>query len=243
MAPSYALSAWFFTRALSVIYFVAFVSLAVQASGLWSSKGILPIRGYLQAVEKQIGSQAEAVWQLPTVFWLDSTDQSIQTAAMIGATCAALAFIGFAQGWMLLVCFGLYLSFVTAGQEFMSFQWDALLIEVGFVALFAVAWNFKLQFLHALEPHWSARYMFYIVLFKLMFLSGVVKLISGDETWRDLSALSYHYWTQPLPNPLAPFMHSLPLFVHQASTVMTFIIELGAPFLMFWPRARVWAGD
>ncbi len=239
MAQSYALSAWFFTRALAAAYFVAFLSVAVQVQGLWGSKGVLPIKGYLQAVEKQVG--ATGAWHVPSVFWLDSTDGSLQTAAWVGAAAALIAFAGFAQGWMLFACLVLYLSFVTAGQDFMSFQWDALLVEVGFIALFAASWKFKFEFFTAVDPHWSVRYMFYIVLFKLMFLSGVVKLLSGDETWRDLSALSYHYWTQPLPNPLSPFMHWLPLFVHQASTAMTFVVELAVPFLMFWPRARVWA--
>jgi hypothetical protein len=239
MGQSYALAAWFFTRLLAAVYFVAFVSLAVQSRGLFSSKGILPIRGYLQAVEKQVGTNG--TWQLPTVFWLDPTDNSIQTAAWVGVGAAVLAFFGFAQGWMFFACFVLYMSFVVAGQDFMSFQWDALLVEVGFVALFAVPWNFKLQVLTAIDPHWSVRYMFYVILFKLMFLSGVVKILSGDETWADLTALSYHYWTQPLPNPLSPFMHRLPLWVHQIGTGFTFAVELGAPFFIWWPRARAWA--
>lgn len=239
MGQSYALAAWFFTRTLALVYFVAFVSLAMQSRGLFSSKGILPIKGYLQAVEKQVGPSG--TWQLPTVFWLDPTDQSIQTAAVVGAVAAALAFLGLAQGWMFFTCFVLYLSFVTAGQDFMSFQWDALLVEVGFIALFAVPWNFKFQLFTAVDPHWSVRYMFYAVLFKLMFLSGVVKILSGDESWADLSALSYHYWTQPLPNPLSPFVHWLPLWVHQFATALTFAIELGVPFFIWWPRARVWA--
>jgi len=30
-------------------------------------------------------------------------------------------------------------------------------------------------------------------------MSGVVKLSSGDDSWWNLTALDYHYWTQPLP--------------------------------------------
>jgi lipase maturation factor 1 len=121
----------------------------------------------------------------------------------------------------------------------MSFQWDALLLEVGFLALFAVPWNFDFTLMTATAPHWLVRGMFYFVLFKLMFLSGVVKILSGDESWRDLTALSYHYWTQPLPNPVSPFMHALPVWVHQISTGITFVIELVVPFFMLWPRARI----
>ena len=40
--------------------------------------------------------------------------------------------------------------------------------------------------------------------------SGFVKLASGDPTWRNLTALTYHYWTQPLPPWTAWYAHHLP---------------------------------
>mgnify|MGYP000597367227 CR=1 FL=1 len=43
-----------------------------------------------------------------------------------------------------------------------------------------------------------------------MFLSGVVKLASSDPAWADLTALSYHYETQPLPAWTAWYAHHLP---------------------------------
>jgi hypothetical protein len=70
-----------------------------------------------------------------------------------------------------------------------------------------------------------------------MFLAGVVKLASGDPAWRDLSALTFHYETQPLPTPLAWFAHQLPAWWHRASCAGMFVIELLAPFLLFAPRA------
>ncbi len=240
MVASYALSAWLFTRLIALIYCVAFISVAVQARGLWGSRGILPIAGYLEAVEMQ--TSANRYWQLPSLFWINHTDEVLVGAAWVGAICAALAFLGFAQGWMFLVCFALYLAYVTAGQDFMSFQWDSLLLEVGFLTLFVAPWSFKFDLFTAHEPHWSVRVMFGFVIFKLMFLSGVVKILSGDESWRDFSAMGFHYWTQPLPNPLSPFMHALPAWYHRIETAFTFVIELILPFLILFPRTRVWAG-
>lgn len=239
MAQSYALSAWFFIRALSFIYLIAFVSLAFQAKGLFGPKGILPIENYLKAVEVQ--TDGNRYWQVPSIFWMNASEEAVVGVALAGAIYAGLALFGFAQGWMLLLCFFLYLSFVSTGQDFMSFQWDALLLELGFLALFTVPWRFHFELTVMEDPHWIVRGMFYVVLFKLMFLSGVVKLTSGDEAWWDLSALSYHYWTQPLPNPLAPFVHQLPFWTHQAGTAAMFAVELVFPFLIFWPRTRVLA--
>ncbi len=72
-----------------------------------------------------------------------------------------------------------------------------------------------------------------------MFLSGAVKLASGDPTWANLTALTLHYETQPLPTPLGWYAHQLPAWFHRASCVAMFVIELAAPFLFFVPWRRV----
>lgn len=239
MGSGYALSSWVFTRALCLVYIIAFLSLASQARGLWGSRGVLPVSGFLNAVEAETGPSR--YFQIPSLFWLNSSDAALTAAAVFGVIAACLALFGVAQGWMLLLCYALYLSFMTAGQEFLSFQWDSLLLEVGFLSLLVVPWGFGWQLMQVSDPHWAVRGLFYLVLFKLMFLSGVVKLLSGDTSWRDMSALSFHYWTQPLPNPVSPFMHALPMWFHKLSTVGTFAIELVLPFFIFWPRARVYA--
>ena len=66
-----------------------------------------------------------------------------------------------------------------------------------------------------------------------MFLSGAVKLLSEDPTWRNLTALTYHYWTQPLPTPLAWYAAQLPARLQRTSVAAIFVLELGVPFLIF----------
>lgn len=239
MDSSYAISTWLFTRALGLIYLFAFLSLAFEARALWGPNGVSPMADYLQTVERATGSVR--YWDWPSLFWFDSSNSVLTLAAWAGVLASLGVVLGFGTGWCLLFCFAMYLSFVSAGQEFMSFQWDSLLLEVGFVSLFAVSWQPGWSLALPVEPHWIVRALFYVILFKLMFLSGVVKLQSGDPSWRDLTALSYHYWTQPLPNPLSPFMHALPGVVHRISAGLTFVIELGAPFALFWPAARPFA--
>lgn len=237
---TFAYPTWLFTRALCLIYLVAFLSLMTEGKGLWGANGVLPIRDYMKAMDQT--EDPARHWKAPAIFWLSTSDDMIKGVAITGAVAAIAAFVGFAQGWCLLLCFGMYLSLASFGQQFMAFQWDSLLLEVGFLILFVVPWNLEFTMLRAVEPHWVIRGMFGVVLFKLMFLSGVSKLASGDESWRDLTALTYHFWTQPLPNPLSLFFHSLPEFVHRINAVIMFGIELIVPFFIFWPRARAWAG-
>ena len=131
-----------------------------------------------------------------------------------------------------------YLSLVTVGQDFLSFQWDALLLEAGFLAIFfappSVAeapWRRGSAAVSSVVL-WLERWL----LFRLMFLSGAVKLLSGDPSWRNLSALNYHYWTQPLPTPIAWYAAQLPEWFQRVSVEVVFTMELAVPFLIFAPR-------
>ena len=117
----------------------------------------------------------------------------------------------------------LYLSLFYAGQDFMSFQWDTFLLEAGFLALL-------LSF--ATTPGiWLLRWL----LFRFMFMSGVVKLASGDPNWWNLSALSYHFLTQPLPTPLAWYAAQLPPRVLRFATGATVLRRAGAAVLDLLP--------
>lgn len=234
---SYAIASWIFLRGISIVYLIAFATLLNQALGLWGSQGILPASQFLSAVQSALG--AKGYWYVPTVFWFKSSDAALLAVLWLGILASLLALLGVAQGWMLAACFVFYLSYVAVGEDFLSFQWDALLLEVGFLALFMAPWNFRIAPFEAFEPHWLVRWTLWMVLFKLMFSSGLVKLLSGDPTWRNFTALTYHYWTQPIPNALAPFIHALPEWVHRVSTAIMFVIELGLPFLIFIPRLRL----
>jgi hypothetical protein len=237
---SFAHTAWVFSRAISLIYAIAFLSIIVQARGLWGSTGILPISHYADLATNQLG--LSRFYVLPSFFYITAADWAIVGFAVLGTVAAALAFFGFAQGWMLLLCYLLYLSYVSMGQDFLSFQWDVLLLEVGFLALFVVPWRFGFFPWLAVEPHQMVIWIFYLVIFKLMLLSGLAKIWSGDESWRNFTALTYHYWTQPIPNFIAAFLHGVPVGCQKISTVIMFLIELVFPFLILAAPVRFIAG-
>jgi hypothetical protein len=48
--------------------------------------------------------------------------------------------------------------------------------------------------------------------------------------------MQYHYETQPLPTPLAWWMHQLPAVFQKASTALVLLVELLIPVLFFAPR-------
>jgi hypothetical protein len=69
-----------------------------------------------------------------------------------------------------------------------------------------------------------------------MFSSGVVKWLSGDPAWHNLTALTVHFETQPLPTPLAWHAHHWPLGIQKGLCGAMFFIEIIVPFLIFLPR-------
>ena len=194
--PRFDLVAWLFLRAMGLIYLIAFVSFGVQALGLIGSHGILPLSEFVGAANGQLGP--ERYWQFPMVFWLSQSDFAIQATCWAGATLSLLLIFDIMPRVSSLLLYVLYLSIFYAGQIFMGFQWDVLLLETGFL-------TFILSM--ATRPGiWLLRWL----MFRFMFLSGAVKLLSGDPTWANLSALSYYFQTAPLPTPLAWYAHHLP---------------------------------
>jgi predicted DCC family thiol-disulfide oxidoreductase YuxK len=224
---SFQRAEWIFRRTLALIYLFAFGSFALQAPGLIGSNGILPLSRYLSALHDSLGASAYHI--VPTLFWFNSGDAAIQWLPIAGVIVAAIALAGFAQRIAFILLFALYLSVCAAGQDFMSFQWDYLLLETGFLAIF-------------LGPSRVVVWLFRLLLFRLMFFSGYVKLASGDPSWHNLTAMFFHYHTQPLPMPLAWYADQLPAWFQRGTTAVVLAIELGAPFLVFLPRRPRIAG-
>lgn len=223
-----------FVRLIALVYLAAFLSLGVQIDGLVGEHGILPMKPWLEAVHHQLG--AESYRLLPTLLWIHPSDALLEGVCGGGALVAALVAFGLAPAPLMIVLWAFYLSLVLVGRDFLGFQWDALLLETGFLAAFLAPfrWRCALRCPRPAPrlPFWLLRWL----LFRLMLSSGIVKLSSGDPTWRDLTALTYHFETQPLPIWTSWYVHHLPATILQVFTLGMFFIELIVPFTIFGPR-------
>jgi hypothetical protein len=219
------LTGWLFLRLLALIYFVAFASLAVQIAGLAGPQGILPLQDYLSEVADGMQPPARWLW-LPSLFWLTGTgDLVLQGAAYLGALLSLPLLIGRWERPVLILLFMLYLSLYHAGQVFTNFQWDTLLLEAGFLAIFLVDGANRLLIL-----------LFEWLLFRLRFMSGFFKLFSGDPSWSALTTLDHYFETQPLPHTGSWYAQQLPEWLLRSGTGLTLFSELIVPFFIFLPR-------
>jgi hypothetical protein len=221
-------------QGLSLVWTIAFASLAVQVEGLYGSRGVLPVADHLAWLSSRFG---DAAWrEVPTVLWFSSGDAALVSACWAGAAAALVLMAGALPTLAAAACWVLYFSLFQVGRVFLGFQWDTLLLEAGFLAIFLAPPVLRLREGYDPEPSPVVLWLLRWLLFRLMFASGLVKLLSGDATWWDLTALEYHYWTQPLPTWTAWIAHQLPSLVHRACVAGMFAIELVVPWFVFGPR-------
>jgi hypothetical protein len=236
----YALSRWLFLRLVGVVYLIAFLSLAAQVPGLVGAHGILPAGAFLDQAHALYGSAAYRLF--PTLCWFGAGDGMLRVLCWGGAILALLLIAGVGQAPVLVCLWVAYLSVSVVGQTFLWFQWDGLLLETGLLALWYAPTTLRPGLAREPAPSALARWLVWWLLFRLMFLSGITKLLSGDAAWRHLTALDYHFWTQPLPPWTAWYVQQAPEWLHRAMTLATLAIELLVPWLIFvperWRRAR-----
>jgi hypothetical protein len=234
--PSYFWARRWFLRALGLIYLIAFVSLWAQVDGLIGSNGVSPINQFLPAVQAQLGRNAYAL--LPTLCWFNSSNAFLHLLCSSGVALSLLLIFGIAPALVLAALFGLYLSLTIAGQAFLSFQWDILLLETGFLSIFLAPWHLWPK--RGREPPVSraALFLLKLLLFKLMLMSGIVKLTSGDDCWWNLTALDYHYWSQPLPTLFGWWADKSPEWFKHFSVGFCLAVEIIVPFFI-WAARRL----
>ena len=226
----YWYSRFLFERALALMYLVAFLVAANQFVPLLGERGLEPVGPFVKTVPFRAS---------PSLFFFAPHDIAFRIAAWIGVAISCLLLFGYplfrawatsAVAWAAL--WVLYLSFVNVGQTFYGFGWETLLLETGFLTIFAGG--------SATAPNMVVIWLWRWVLFRVMFGAGLIKL-RGDSCWHDLTCLDFYFETQPMPNPLTWYFHWLPPWIHHAGVLFNHVAELIVPFgyLLWQPFAGI----
>ncbi|QSX00266.1 lipase maturation factor family protein [Haloterrigena alkaliphila] len=215
-----------FQRGLALLFLLAFLVAAFQFRPLAGEDGLLPLEWYAEGAEFR---------ERPSLFYFYPSDRVIGITAWTGVALSALALVALPY-WLpepyptpvsmalwsaMWLC---YQSFVNAGQTFYGYGWESMLLETGFLAIFLGAGEVAPPFVILLLLQW--------VLFRNMFGAGLIKL-RGDDCWRDLTCMDYHYETQPIPNPVSWYVHHRSDRFHRLETFGNHVVELAVPFLYF----------
>jgi hypothetical protein len=225
---------WIFLRALGLIYFSAFFSLAFQIRGLIGPSGILPANVFLQALKENYGRTS--YWYAPTLLWFSSGSHALMALCWIGMLAALLLVLNLWPRGTLAICFVCFLSFVSAAQDFSAYQSDGMLLEAGFICLFFAPRGFRPKLGAAHPPSRASLFLLVWECFRIYFESGVAKILGHDPQWRNFTALDEYYQNGPLPTWIGWHMEHFPRWFHAATTFGTLALELALVWLMFLPR-------
>lgn len=232
--PGYLLPRWLFLRAIGLIYFSAFYSLVFQIRGLLGPEGLLPAGMYLKEVADVL--RASRYWYAPTLLWLDTSDRVLTTLCWTGMIASLLLVLNLWPRAMLVICFVMFLSFVSAAQDFSGYQSDGMLLAAGFICFF-FAPRGLLPSWGALEPPSRASlFLLQLLWFTIYFESGIAKYLGGDPSWRNFTAMDQYYQNGPLPTWIGWYAQQLPHWFHSATAIFTLLVELLIVWMLFLPR-------
>jgi hypothetical protein len=231
--PNHLIARWLFLRALGLVYFSAFFALLFQILGLIGTDGILPAKLYLQRLH---AAGAVRFWYAPTFLWLSASNHALLTLTWIGLIASILIVVNIGPRPALLACFLAYLSFIAVSQDFGQYQSDGMLLEAGFLALFLAPAGLRPRLGRASLPSRAAHYLLLWEWFRIYFESGLVKLQSGDPTWRNLTAMYEYYQNGPLPTWIGWYLEQLPHWFQKGTAGLTLVMELILIFGVFIPR-------
>ena len=226
---------WLFLRALGVIFFSAFYSLAFQIHGLIGPHGVVPAGATLAGVTEN-WPLPFGFWAAPTLLWIDASDATLTALVAGGLLASVLLFLNLWPRVSAALATLLFLSFVSAASVFSHYQSDDMLLEAGVLAFFFAPRGLRPGLGERSPPSRASLFLLQWEWFRIYFESGVVKLLSGDPQWKNLTSMVHYYETGPLPTPLSWYAHQLPWQFHWAIALFTLVVELGICFMLFLPR-------
>jgi hypothetical protein len=233
---TYWLTRFVLLRWMGFVYLVAFYVAARQLVPLVGADGLTPVRLFFErvATNPEYGDALGGFLSYPSLFWINDSDFMLRLIPWIGVVLSCVVLAGYANALIMTVLWFFYVSIMHAGQTWYGYGWEIQMSETGFLCIFLCPLldgrPFSLR-----PPPIQIIWLFRWLIVRIMLGSALIKL-RGDSCWRDLTALYYHFETQPIPNPFSRYFHFLPHPVLQFGVIWTFIVELIAPFFCFWPR-------
>ncbi|MDD9971965.1 MAG: lipase maturation factor family protein [Myxococcales bacterium] len=219
-------------RFVGLIYVLSFASLIPQLEGVIGSRGALPIAARLDAIRRDFPGMRRFA-QHPTLLWINSSDLVIRLIPWLGTLCGmCIVYGGPLTPWALALAWLLWLSIEPAA---LVFPWDAMLQEVGLLALFLPSQSLPAlpQWEAAVLPNPTITFMFQWLVIRLMLGFGKLKFIGTTISDR-LYMRGFFVW-MPLPTPLGWYLHHAPRWLLQTMLGFMFVAEVIAPLLGLFP--------
>ena len=234
---------WLVLRAVGVVFIFMFAGIVDEGRALLGPHGLVPLDGYFGQIKDTLHGPLENIFLAPTLFWFNTSATMITALAWLGIAAAVALVLNLWPRMALFVCWLVFLSFVTTWGEFSPTQIDNMMLETALLCIPFAPPGFRPGLGARFPPRPIAVLAMRWLLFRGMFESGVVKLISDDPLWRNFTAMDIMYETSPAPTIFGYWAFQLPHAYHFFEVALTFAAELLAPLqaLLGGRRGRWWA--
>ena len=191
-------------RGVGTIYFFGFLCSAVQGRAIFGTKGVQAIASYTET-----GRPTPAFYALDTWLGIPHHDVLLELVCWMGVYVSL--FMVFAEHVPAVVpaaAWALYLSLVNLGRPLLGYGWEWLTLEIGFLAIFLCPVLPRAFADPRHRPSLPVIWLFRWCAFRVLIGAGMSKIgRNSSDCWKELSCTDTHYFTQPMPNPLAWFAH------------------------------------
>src|SRR5260221_177873 len=198
-------------------------------------RGISPAGEYLNAVRRALPG-IKAFWFAPTLLWINTGSGMLRATVVIGLLASVALIVNLWPRASIVVASITFLSFIGASQEFGQYQSDGMLLEAAFLSFFFAPPGLRPRLGTATPPSRASLWLLRYEWFRIYFESGVVKILSGEPQWRDLTAMDKYYENGPLPTWIGWHVQQFPHAFHAATVAYTLLAELILCWLMFFPK-------
>jgi hypothetical protein len=189
---------------------------------------------YLKEVADLLGKSR--YWFAPTLLWFSSSDHALMALCWIGMIASLLLVLNLWPRAMLVICFVMFLSFVSAAQDFSGYQSDGMLLAAGFVCFFFAPRGLRPRWGASQPPSRASMFLLQLLWFTIYFESGIAKYFGGDPSWHNLTAMDQYYQNGPLPTWIGWYVQQLPHWFQASTVVYTLVVELLIVWMLFLPR-------
>jgi hypothetical protein len=232
---------WLVLRAVGLVFIVVFGGIIEEGQVLVGPHGLTPLAEILAGLHERYPHAIVAFLRAPGLFWAGAGAGMIAAAAWGGLVAAVALVLNLWPRMALFGCWLALLSFVTTWGVFSASQVDQLMLETALLCIPFAPAGFRPGLGAASPPRPIAVFMIRWLLFRIMFEAGLVKILTHDSQWRNLTAMEIMYETSPFPTILGYYAHQLPHAFHLGEIALTFAAEIVAPLLaVFGGRRGRW---
>ena len=229
---------WIVLRAVGLVYLFIFAGIIIESRAILGPDGVAPLTNSLSAIRHVLPGAGAEFLAAPSLFWLNRSPGMIAMIQWVGFVAALALVFNFWPRAALAICWVTFLSFVSTWAEFSPAQLDRLMLETALLCIPFAPRGLRPGLGEDSPPMPVAICLMRWLLFRVMFESGLVKLVSTDPHWRAFTAMDVMYETAPSPTILGYWAHQLPHPYHVFEVAFTFVAELMAPIVAIFGGRR-----